>query len=236
MIKIAVCDDDQCTVEQIEQYFEMLDDKLLEYEEFFYAEELEQYTLTNKAEFDVYILDIEMKEMTGVELAKRIRKDNSNALIIFLTNHSQYVYDVFQVVTFDFIVKPLTFEQFTKMIDKIEKYICVSKKSFVFGYRKNNFSISFQKIIWLEKEGRKVWIHTVEGRKYHCNMKLDDIWKQLNGDIFVQLNKSLIVNISKIDEITKEDVVLNDGTILYVSRNYRKELKRKHFDYLKEQI
>lgn len=236
MIKIAICDDDQNVIEQIEQYFEIINDKLLEYEEFFCAEELQNYLIKENIQFDVYILDIEMKGLTGVELAKKIRENDANALIIFLTSHSQYVYDVFEVITFDFIKKPITFERFKTIIDKIEKYLCVAKKNFVFGFRKNNFSIAFQKINRLEKDGRKVWIYTIDGKKYQCNMKLQDIWKQLDAEMFVSLNQSLIVNISEIEDILGEKIVLKNGTELYVSRDYRKNLKKKHLNYLGGQL
>ena len=52
--------------------------------------------------YDIYILDIEMQGMNGLELAKTIRTNEPNALIIFLTSYSEYVFDVFEVITFDF--------------------------------------------------------------------------------------------------------------------------------------
>lgn len=235
-MKIAVCDDDRAIIEQIEEYIEIIHDKSLEYEVFFCAEELQRYITEQDTNFDVFILDIEMKEMSGIDFAKRLREKNVNALIIFMTGHSRYVFDVFETITFDFIEKPLTLERLKRILEKTKKYLGAVEKSFVFSYRKNNYSVAFSNISYLEKEGRKVWIYTTSDKKYQCNMTLVEIWSQLDTETFGLLNKSLIVNISKIEGIMGESVVLQGGKQLYVSRDYKKELKKKHLDYLRGQV
>ena len=235
-MKVAVCDDDRAIIEQIEEYIEIIHDKSLEYEVFFCAEELQRYITGVDTNFDVYILDIEMKEMSGIDFAKKLREKNVNALIIFITSHPRYVFDVFETITFDCIEKPLTLETLKRVLEKTKRYLGVAEKSFVFSYRKNNYSVAFSNISYLEKEGRKVWIYTTSDKKYQCNMTLVEIWSQLDTEIFGMLNKSLIVNISKIEGIIGENVALQDGKMLYVSRDYRKEIKKKHLDYLRGQV
>lgn len=232
-MKIAICDDDDRIIEQIEQYMETINDKSLEYEVFFCAEELKQYLTEQDVNFDVYILDIEMKEMSGIDFAKKIREKNLDSLIIFMTSYSQYVFDVFETITFDFIEKPLTFEKIGKTLEKAKKYLGMAEKRFVFSYRKNNYSISFSNILYLEKEGRKVWIYTIGENMYQANMTLEEIWSQLDDEMFGLLNKSLMVNISKIEGIVGENVILQGDKKLYVSRDYKNSLKKKHFNYLR---
>lgn len=236
MIRMAICDDDYKAIEKIEQYLGILNDNLLEYEEFFCGEELQEYMLKENVEFDVYMLDIEMKNLSGIELAKKIRENDANALIVFITSHSQYVYDVFDVVTFDFIKKPLDFQRFRRTVDKIERYLCVANKNFDFNFRKNNYSIALKKISRLEKDRRRVWIYTTNGNNYHCNMKISDIWEQLDEDMFASLNQSLIVNIAEIEDIIGDKIVMKNGENLYVSRNYRRDLKKKHLNYMRGQL
>lgn len=135
-MRIAVCDDDRTIIEQLETYFDSIEDKDLEYEVFFSAEELSRYISKEDDEFDLYILDIEMYEMSGLDLAKSIRQKNTNALVVFMTSHPKYVYDVFEVVTFDFIQKPFTYEKFEKVIHKVEKYLGIVKNKFIFEFQK----------------------------------------------------------------------------------------------------
>ena len=110
------------------------------------------------------------------------------------------------------------------------------KRTFIFSYRKNSYNIPFQKILYLEKEGRKVWINAEDGKKYQCNMTLEEIWKQLDEKMFVSLHKSCIVNIEEIMEIEKDKVILKNNKELYISRDYKKNLKKKHLEFLKVQL
>ena len=67
-------------------------------------------------------------------------------------------------------------------------------------------------------------------------MTLAELWTQLETEMFGMLNQSLIVNVSKIEGIIGENIILQGGKKLYLSRNYRKELKKKHLDYLRGHV
>ena len=97
MLHIALCDDNPASIEILEKYFDILNDSTIDYDVYFSAEELYRYKLNNELTYDIYILDIEMQGMNGLELAKTIRTNEPNALIIFLTSYSEYVFDVFEV-------------------------------------------------------------------------------------------------------------------------------------------
>ena len=103
------------------------------------TEELYRYKLNNELTYDIYILDIEMQGMNGLELAKTIRTNEQNALIIFLTSYSEYVFDVFEVITFDFLLKPITFKRFQKVLQIASTYLNMNKILFSFSYCKNAF-------------------------------------------------------------------------------------------------
>ena len=104
MIRIAICDDDSGVIETFESYLDKLKDFSFEYDVFFDGYELEQYLLRSGQEYDLYLLDIEMKTMDGLTFARHLRNSDSHALIVFITGYSKYVYDVFEVFTFDFIL------------------------------------------------------------------------------------------------------------------------------------
>lgn len=93
MLHIALCDDNPASIEILEKYFDILNDSTIDYDVYFSAEELYRYKLNNELTYDIYILDIEMQGMNGLELAKTIRTNEPNALIIFLTSYSEYVFD-----------------------------------------------------------------------------------------------------------------------------------------------
>jgi len=229
MLRLAVCDDDEFVIEQIESYIEKLKEIPIVYEVFFSAEEFYSHML--ELDFDAYFLDIEMADASGIQLAERIRQANQYALVIFMTSYPKYVTDVFDVNTFDFLLKPITFERFKKVIYKVSDYIFVSKTNFVFMYNKNQYALSCHNIIYIEKVKRKAYIHTNSGHTYECNMTVEKILKQLVADMFVKINRGCIVNLAMIDEIVRDEIHLMNGETLYIARDYKMLVKEKHLNY-----
>lgn len=236
MIKLAICDDSPAVIEQIEAYLEQIQDLRFNYEVFFSAEELYDYKITQQIDFDIYLLDIELGTMSGLELAKKIRQVSPYALIIFLTSYTRYVLEVFEVITFDFIEKPLSYERFKMILHKASDFLRLTKVDFIFSYRKNSYSIPCQRIIYIEKTGRKAHIYTNYGSTYQCNITLDEIWTQLNPKTFASIHTSCIVNLNEILEVVCDKLTLKNGKVLYVARNYRQEIKHRHLQYLKERL
>lgn len=78
-----------------------------------------------------------------------------NALIIFLTSYSEYVFDVFEVITFDFLLKPITFKRFQKVLQKASTYLNMNKKLFSFSYCKRILAFLVQKLCTLINLGEK---------------------------------------------------------------------------------
>lgn len=92
---------------------------------------------------------------------------------------------------------------------------------------KKYFFLNKNKIDWIESEGSYLKIHT-ENKYYIIRMSLIDIESKLNSDIFIRINRSTIININKVKELTDTKqstefvVVLNNETILKWKRRYRK--------------
>ncbi len=235
MLKIALCDDDSALLEVLEKYFDKLGDSSLDYDIYFCADELYKYINSQKIRYDVYILDIEMKGMNGLELARYLRDQDSNSLIVFLTSYSKYVFSVFEVITFDFLLKPIGYSKFVKLIQKIKRYLQITKGTFVFSYRKNSFSIPCEEIYYIEKSGRKAYLYT-KNKEYGFNMTLEDIWKQLDSTVFVAIHPSCIVNLSYVREIVRDELILRTGEKLFVSKKYCQEIKKKHLGFIKEKM
>lgn len=181
------------------------------------------------------MLDIEMKNMNGLELARQIRMEEPNALFVFLTSYEKYIYDVFEVVTFDFLIKPITFEKFQNMLDKAEHYLQMTKKNFQFSYRNVIYNIHCEEIVYIQKLGRKACLHMVD-MTYIFNMKTENIKKQLDERVFVQINRSCIVNLSYVFKITNDELVLRTKEHLFISRVYRREIKNRHLQFIKGQL
>lgn len=235
MLHLAICDDDSAIIEKLESYLELITEPVFDYDVFFDGNELEEYRLRTGQKYDIYFLDIEMRDMDGLTFAKCLRSTDTQALIIFITGYDKYVYDVFEVFTFDFILKPIVFERLKKVLDNAFGYLRIAKISFNFSYRKNSFSLSSDQIMYIDKRGRKAYIHTID-KVYQCNMTMEEVWKQLDKHFFASIRSSCIVNLSYVTEIVKDELLLKDGQRLYVARNYKQQVKLKHLHFVRRQL
>lgn len=227
MLKIAICDDSREDVEILESAFDKLQDYVLEYDIYFSADELLAYSKTNKEEYHMYILDINMPQKNGFDLAEEIRIKDRKALLVFLTSYVSNVMKAFEYFTFDFIEKPITVEKLRCVIDKAMEYLNLTKQDFVFNFRNNQFSVSYDEILYIAKKGRQAMIHTPSD-SYKTNMTTKELWKQLDDQVFSHIHVSYIVNLQHIKAIQGNEVELDDGEHFVVARSRKKELKMKH--------
>jgi len=119
MLEIAVCDDSRTDMERLEKAFDSFKKYPVGYDVFFSAEELLEYCEKYQAVYQLYIFDIEMSEMDGLELAQKIQERDKKAVFVFLTSHKEHAIETFKVMTFDFIVKPVIAEKLEPVLLKI---------------------------------------------------------------------------------------------------------------------
>ncbi len=230
-MRVAICDDNPQDIEKIRRYTLRMVEYAIDYTFYARAEAMLAECAKSEKKPDMYILDIEMPGMGGLEVAKEIRKMDSKALIVFLTSYSKYMPDVFEVVTFDFIPKPISEERLRMLFEKAESYLNMTSQNFSFSYRRSRYSLKLDEILYLEKRGRQVAIHTKEN-VYQSNMNLSEIWEKLDERSFAAVHGSFIVNLKHIKTFSGGVVILTDDTELTVSRGYRKQLAEKHIAFV----
>ena len=107
MLKAAICDDDKKFTDIIEYYVTKHYADCLEYTIHYSAEELIAFEEAEQKSHDIYILDIEMGEMNGLELAQKLRDKDEGIAIVFMSNHN-YMPDSFYVRPHHYLMKPVT--------------------------------------------------------------------------------------------------------------------------------
>ena len=235
MLKIAICDDSRTDVEMLESAFDKLRQYPIEYDVYFSGEELLKYYTLHEEVYHLYIFDIEMPQINGLELAKEIRERDAKALFVFLTSYTQYVMDVFDVITFDYISKPITVEKLESVLLKAMRYLNLIKQDFVFQFRKNHFRVSCDDILYFEKKGRQAVIHTISDT-YKTNMTIEELWKQLDDKVFSHIHVSYIINLAHIKAIDGDEVVLDNEERFLIARSHKQALKEKHMEFVKRMV
>ena len=197
-IKVAILDDNLMQVEEITNlcklYFETNNKSC----------HIKKYTspsLFIKDQFhdlDLVLLDIEMPIINGIEIAKQIRKLNKNCFICFITNYNDYIFQSYDVHAFDFIMKPLTIEKITKLLDDVCSYMDAYSKNdekIKFCTTEGEVNIPSSQIIYLEyldklnTFNRVIKIHT-QSKDYYVKEKISKIYDQLPKKQYVMPHKS----------------------------------------------
>ena len=230
-MRIAVCDDNPKELERIKGCFCRIQGYDLVCSYFDSTSTVMEILKTENSPYDLYILDIEMPGMNGLKLAKSIREKDSRALFVFLTIYTRYMKDVFDVVTFDFIEKPISDEKLLQILERAATYLNITSQHFSFGYRASRYSLKYDRILYIEKKGRQALIHTFED-VYKTNMTLEEIWKQLNPKSFVHIHSSYIINLYNLDRKDNEIAIMRNGEKLHITKGYRRELAMRHYEFV----
>jgi len=165
--------------------------------------------LLEEHEVDIIFLDVQMPEMTGIELVQRL---NNGYEVILVTANDSYAVDAFEQKVTDYLVKPFEYDRFSQAINKAQKNIeAFRKKKNIIEhiFIKSDGKIvhlRLQDILYVEALADYVVINT-EAKKYIVHHTMKGVEKKLPVHRFVRVHRSFIVNIEKIDYI--EDLTVH---------------------------
>lgn len=233
-MKIVICDDEKlgrkAVVAEIRRSVQ-LEDEDIELIEFSTGEELvEQYRQGLRA--DIIFLDIEMKQVDGIEAAKYIRMMDRKVILIFVSSHSEKALDTFDCETFHFIVKPFSHQKFESVFEKAVKKCQMSNDYFIITWQNQKLKVPVERIKYVECERKHMLFHTLDG-KYKMVITVNETLKQLEPYGFVQTHQGYLVNMNMITGFDKQDVILIDNTRVMLSVRRRPEVVSKYANYVK---
>lgn len=232
-MRIAICDDSKETIALIEEIIENLNIRDTDIDCFYSGDSLLQYLGKNNSfYYNIYLLDIEMPGINGLEVARKIRKIDNRAILIFVTAYSDYVFSSFEVQPFRFINKPVEIGKLEDVINAAMNYIYSSKKYIFFLVDKVRIQLYCDDIIYFEGDKRKINVYTME-EEYSFYSKMSDLENKVDNSRFVRIHVSYLVNMDYIKAIYLEEIVLNNGIHLPISKKYRKSVKEEYMKYIK---
>lgn len=192
------------------------------------AEDIKSKLFEHKESLDILILDIDMPEVSGMELAEELRTNNMNLIIIFLTNHEEFVFKAIEFQPFRYIRKirieaemPLAIRSAIKVIEsKRDKQIILNTDD---GERK----IMISEIMYFETEKRKIAVHLQNSSKLLVNKKISEMQEMVNKENFIMIHRCCVVNADYIKNISDSIVMLDNNEKLIVSRPRYKTVKQQ---------
>lgn len=153
-----------------------------------------------KIKYDVYFLDIELGDDNGIELAKYIKSMYKNALIIFITSHTDYMQNAFDIHAYNYIVKPASEERLTPILKEINEMCESDIKKLIFKIGTATYAVPYGDIIYIQTESRYLNVQTVDG-EYKFIGKMQDVESMANESIFGLSGKKSLFNFKYICKI-----------------------------------
>lgn len=234
VMNVAICDDNILIVNQVTSF-------------------LKDYSQTNKYQFDIFCftgssemlkssrifdmayIDVEMPEVNGLELTKKLKAINPNIIIFIITSHQGYLDDAMGLNVFRFLSKPIDKERFLKNTSAAVNLYKNNTQNIIIDSPDNIVNVFTNDIIYITIDDKKVRIIT-KNTEYLSGKSFNKWRENLTCfPCFAQPHYSYIVNMNYIKSIRKTNVTLSSGgnTIdIPISRRYYNEFKTEFFKYV----
>lgn len=212
MMTIVAVDDEPLALGLIIRYIEETPDLSLIGK---FLNPLEAAAFLKENNVDIVLLDIQMPELNGIEFTRQMTQGPK---VIFTTAYKKYAIEGFKLEVVDYLVKPFSYEDFHKAIQRAEKLISLEKKSFEnidsnneFLYLKSNYKIKrikFNDIQYIEGSNDSVRIYAAStAEPVQSQITLKVLEAKLPSEKFMRVHRSFIVNLQMVDTVDRGRIV-----------------------------
>lgn len=234
MMTIVAVDDEPLALQLITRYIEETAELSLLGK---FTNPVEAAAFLKKNSADIVLLDIQMPDLNGIELTRQMARGPK---VIFTTAYKKYAIEGFKLEVVDYLVKPFSYQDFLKAIQRAEKLINLEKKSYEniessneFLYLKSNYKIKrlkFSDIQYIEGFNDYVRIYAVSSPEpVQSQVTLKVLEAKLPAGKFMRIHRSFIVNLQMVDTVDRGRIVFGK-VYIPVGDQY----KEKFEDYLKK--
>lgn len=234
ILKIGICDDELNYTNLLADYlktYEIESDKDFSFETDIFTSSTALFsTYSAPGTYHILFLDVEMPEMSGIELAKKVRDlGDKNVRIVFVSNYPEYMQDSFDVQAFYYLSKPLNYNDFAKIMTKLTGSIEESmiQKIIIPVNSQKKLIINTDDIIYIEavKTEKNLLHFILENNNVSCFGTINEWENKLGKTHFIVPYRSLLVNLNHIHIVEKNALILTNGDTIPLSRHYEKKVR-----------
>lgn len=238
-MRIALCDDDEKALAKNEEILKecLCEAKIAADIKTYQSSEFLLYDIQENNYFDLLLLDIEMPRINGMQIARNVKKLSPETLVIFITSHSEYAIDSFELSVFRYIEKGSTKkEKLSYALMDALNYIEIQKdQMYTIATPTRYERIPYRKILYIQKVGKNA-VLTTTNDETQIRKPLTEVYDEINSEEFVYIDRSCIVNLLHLMRIDKMDAVMRDGVSLPISKKRMSILKDLINEYWSKQL
>lgn len=232
-MRVAICEDNQEHAKILQCMIQRWAKKETVNVDIGYYQSAEQFLFLMKedAHYDLVFLDIQLKKIDGLQLARLIRRDDQTIFLVFTTGSGDYALKGYEVSAFRYLVKPLKENEVFATLSKVKRMIGYMKKEAVIvSYNDEARRICKNDIYYIEVDNHHITLHTEE-ENIRFRAKLKEFEQQFEQPQFCKCHRSYIVNLHYVKRISKEGVEMEDGELIPISRANWNNLNRCYLTY-----
>ncbi|MFH1120256.1 MAG: LytTR family DNA-binding domain-containing protein [Bacteroidota bacterium] len=196
---------------------------------------IEAMEVISKHQIDLVFLDIQMPDLSGIELSRIIDKKTR---VIFTTAFNEYALDGFKVNALDYLLKPFNFEEYSRAVNRAREWFGLvslnhkpanSGRDFIFVKSEyKQVKIMLEEVVYIEglKDYVKIWLEGNPKPKMSL-ISLKTLEKELHPAKFMRIHRSYIVALDKIQSVERSQVIISDKVRINIAEQYRE--KFNHF-------
>lgn len=232
VLHIALCDNNLDWLSTEERYLTEIEGIKYEHNSFENGEELINAYKNAGCSYDIIFMDMEMEQMNGIETANKIRLMDRKVIIVFITNYEKYIMESFECLPFRFMLKPVEFETFKKVLLQAVNLIEEEKQALVFTENRSTVRVLCDDILYLQSKNQCVSIVTLK-KEYKTYQPMSELADMLDANLFVTVYKGILVNLQYIYNIENNEITLYGySKRLPLSRTYKKAVKESLLSYM----
>ncbi len=243
MMRIVVCDDSMEDLAKIERllakYKKYHTEIVFEAEQFTDSEKLYDSIQENKR-WDIYILDIIMSDKTGIDIGTLVRSMDKKSIIIYITSSNDFALVAYHVHAIRYLLKPVQEELFFEALDYAFFHTTEEKKdtSYMIKTKEGLTAVPYSKIEYIENRSRKLNVCLTDKKNVQSifiRKSFDEeILELAENENFLRVHKSFLVNMNCIDKFSQENILMESGRMIPVSKARRSEVKKSYLTFITE--
>lgn len=227
-VKIYICDDEPIIRSDLSKSVSTLVPNSYITE---YASGLELIEKMSEEACDILLLDIDMPDLSGLDIAKRLGSLPKKPLLVFVTGHDELVYDSLQFHPFGFVRKSHIDSELTKILADCIDELKSHERHFAFHTAAVEIKLRLDEIIYFEADGNYLKLFTPND-EYRFRDTLGAVENSLLDYGFVRIHKGFLLNQAAVKKLYTDEIELTDGSRLPIGRSYQDSARKAIMRYM----